>query len=111
MKTPSRLTSTDNSVVSLNKYGQTIYHYDIKPIKIKDKDFYSYIEVIIDGYPTYEKKVKSIIRTYLSVDEEFDIINSYNKYNLGIDTNSKAKEDYIEYLNLLNTIKQNIKNE
>ena len=54
---------------------------------------------------TYNNIVKALIREYVTEDEEFNIINSYNAYHLGIsDDNSK----YDEYINLVNNIKSDV---
>lgn len=67
---------------------------------------YSYIQVRISGLPTYEKCVEAVIRKYITSSQEFDLINSANKalYN-----KEDVPQEYIDYLNLLDEIKSNIK--
>lgn len=81
------------------------YCYDIEELTKGDKKYYKFILVIVYGIPTYEKCVESIIRLYLTADEELDLINKHNSYNLGITGN---EGEYNEYLELLDTIKRNV---
>lgn len=76
------------------------------PTKMDDVTIYSYIQVRIAGKPTYKECVKSIIREYIDVNEEFDLVNSYNKSQM---TNTEVDSEYTEYLNLVAEIKANVK--
>lgn len=91
------------------------FNYDIKE-ESKDIDEegkeiinYSYIQIKLRGIPEYKEVVKLLIREYISDDKEFELINDYNKYKLGIIQDKKVKDDYIEYLNLVEEIKTKIK--
>lgn len=99
------------------KSGYWYYNYDIqsKVVQISesgdneesvDKKLYSFIQVRIYGKPTYEKCVKAIIKQYVSSEDEFDLINSYNSYQLDIESLSS---EYEEYLQLVKTIKNNVR--
>lgn len=44
-------------------------------------------------------------------DEEFDLINSSNSIVLGLSDNNSDKQNYLDYLNLVNQIKVNVKND
>ena len=99
-----------------NKY---YYIYDIeerlKKVKnfdteeIEEKTYFYGVVVKMYNKPTYNECVKSIIRLYFSQDEEFDLINSYNKAILSNDLSNKAIEEYQEYLDLLDEIKSKVK--
>lgn len=120
MKNPIRIQSIEKPEVVV-KLGNNSYYYryDIKPAKIykttnedsvEEIDGWDFIEVHIQGQPNYTDCVKSIIREYVSQEEEFDLINSANSYSLGVSENQDAKTEYVDYLNLLNQIKTDVKN-
>lgn len=113
-----KITSTikPNTFEDLNN-GVWYYNYGITsevvkqpnmsdPTKMDDVTIYSYIQVRISGKPTYKECVKSIIREYIDVNEEFDLVNSYNKSQM---TNTEVDSEYTEYLNLVAEIKANVK--
>ena len=77
--------------------------------EIIETDGYSYIQTHIYGNPNYNDCVKAIIREYLSAEEEFDLINSYNSYQANLLDDESIATNYLNYLNLLKQIKQNIK--
>ena len=95
-----------NTLIDLEN-GYWFYNYDIKQEEMKNipGSCYSFIAVKIEGEPTYKKCVLGVLRKYVSQDEEFDFINSYNFYQMGGD----MTEDYESYLNLLKEIKSNVK--
>lgn len=90
--------------------GYWYYNYDIQTETITDEEgertVYTCISVKTHGKPTYEVCVRKVIRQYVSEDDEFDIINSYQSYLLG---NEVSSEDYESYLSLVNQIKSNIR--
>lgn len=96
--------------------GSFYYNYDIQSIskivsnpdnELNEQIEYSYIQVREFGIPEYKILVKDIIRRFISVDEEFDIINSYNK---SIILNGQVDTDtYTNYLELIQTIKNKVK--
>ena len=102
-------------IISL-KNGYWYYNYDIQVSKAfysgieegegEERDQYNFVQVRIAGNPDYEKCAKAIIRAYIDSDQEFDIINSYNAYQLGV--TDSAGEDYEEYLQLLEGIKEKV---
>lgn len=113
-----KITSTikPNTFEDLNN-GVWYYNYGITsevvkqpnmsdPTKMDDVTIYSYIQVRIAGKPTYKECVKSIIREYIDVNEEFNLVNSYNKSQM---TNTEVDSEYTEYLNLVAEIKANVK--
>lgn len=98
--------------------GTYYYNYDIKEISVKVSDldntvkeetYYSFIQVLINGQPNYKDCVKAIVRRFLTVDEEFDLINSYNSYSENLISDSEVINEYKEYLNILKQIKAKVK--
>lgn len=87
------------------------YNYDIQEIQILDKQMYSFIEIKLTGNPDYKQCIKEIIRQYVSAEEELDLINSNNATTNNVVNNSSNITNYIDYLNLVNTIKINVKND
>lgn len=116
MFTATRIESTikPEKFESLNN-GIWYYNYDVKETTVtvsdmtseeeKEETRYSYVQVRISGKPTYEKCVKAIIRSYIDTDAEFDLINSYNAYQLDI---SIPGEEYEEYLQLVKEVKEKV---
>lgn len=91
--------------------GIWYYNYDIKESiepgqKGQDKTVYDFVQVRISGTPDYDKCAKAIIRAYVNSDSEFDLMNSFNAYQLGI--TDSAGEDYEKYLQLLQEIKEKV---
>lgn len=119
MKTIQRIESDNkpNIIESLGT-GYWYYNYDIKqeekevtdkfdnPDTPETKTVYTFIQVRISGKPTYNKCVKAVIRAYIDEDQEFDLVNSYNAYQLGV--TDSAGEDYDKYLQLLEDIKEKV---
>lgn len=87
------------------------YNYDIQEIQILDKQMYSFIEIKLTGNPDYKQCIKEIIRQYVSAEEELDLINSNNATTNNVVNNSSNITNYTDYLNLVNTIKINVKND
>lgn len=95
--------------------GVYYYNYDINTSiqtnldTNSDEEVYDFIQVRIAGYPTYKACVKAVIRAYVSLEEEFDFINSNNSVVLKLSTNSENKNAYIQYLKLLAEIKEKVR--
>lgn len=68
---------------------------------------YYYVCAVLDSNTpfTYNNIVKALIREYVTEDEEFNIINSYNAYHLGINNDIS---DYNTYIELVNDIKSDV---
>lgn len=71
--------------------GTYYYNYDIREVEaeveiLDEKDStkfetqYNFIQVLLNGQPNYKDCVRAIIRSFITIDEEFDLINSYNSY-------------------------------
>lgn len=98
--------------------GTYYYNYDIKKVKAEVTDQeentklelqYNFIQVLLSGQPNYKDCVKAIVRSFLTVDEEFDLINSYNSYTENPTEDSEALLEYKEYLSKLKEIKAKVK--
>lgn len=94
--------------------GNNIYHYnyDIKEEeKVGEREVtkvYTYIPVTIIGKPDYKRCIKALIRTYISEEDEFNVINDYNSFQLGLEDNQECLDKYQEYLNLVFKIKETV---
>lgn len=100
--------------------GTYYYNYDIKEVEVeveildekgstKFETQYNFIQVLISGQPNYKDCVKAIIRSFITVDEEFDLINSYYSYIENLTEDSEALLKYKEYLSKLKEIKAKVK--
>lgn len=91
-----------------NKY---YYNYDIQEEQVDNEGtvetHYNFVQVKLSGKPDYKRCVQAVIRQYVSLNEEFDLINTYN-LNI-INGERDINKDYQQYLALVNTIKNNIK--
>ena len=115
MKEPIRIKNDVNPGV-IEKLGNNTYYcnYDIKPDTyqvvnsdgtVEDKDCFSYVQAYVQGQPNYKDCVKNTIRIYVTLEEEFDLINSANRVTLGI-SKEKTSDEYYQYLILVDKIKQ-----
>lgn len=100
--------------------GTYYYNYDIREVEaeveiLDEKDStkfetqYNFIQVLLNGQPNYKACVRAIIRSFITIDEEFDLINSYNSYTKNLSTDSSIITDYQEYLTKLMDIKNKVK--
>ena len=100
--------------------GTYYYNYDIREVEaeveiLDEKDStkfetqYTFIQVLLNGQPNYKDCVRAIIRSFITIDEEFDLINSYNSYTKNLSTDSSIITDYQEYLTKLMDIKNKVK--
>lgn len=98
------------------KDGNWIYNYDIKSQDSKNEEgtetTYSYIPVKMKGKPNYKRCVEAVIRVHITQSQEFDLINTYNKAACNMIAEDEVDNElgkYIQYLNKLSEIKQNVK--
>ena len=101
---------------AIEQLGNNTYYYNYNITseqKINENDeqetIYNFIQVHLFGIPDYKDCIKNIIREYVSQEEEFDLINSYNKVQITGEKNSEDVKKYTDYINLLNEIKTNVK--
>ena len=121
MLEPNRI-QTDICPQIIQKLGNGTYYYnyDIQESNIlvlneenqeKKETSYNFIQVLITGQPNYKDCVKAVIRSFLTIDEEFDLINSYNSYSENLIDDFEIVNQYKEYLNLLKQIKTKVKDD
>lgn len=121
MLEPNRI-QTDICPQIIQKLGNGTYYYnyDIQESNIlvlneenqeKKETIYNFIQVLITGQPNYKDCVKAVIRSFLTIDEEFDLINSYNSYSENLIDDFEIVNQYKEYLNLLKQIKTKVKDD
>ena len=122
MKEPKRITSFSKPE-SFQKLGNDTYYYNYNIVQTQAysneqvdgqwtevlKTAYVFLQVLLYGQPNYSDCVQAIIREYLTQDEEFDLINSYNAAVVDGETSSADITNYKEYLAFLISIKTNIK--
>lgn len=84
-------------------------YYDESTNKTEIKDCYEVITVKLSGVPNYKDCVQAIIRSYVTQDEEFDLINTANRINLKMDVKDSDKDKYVNYLKLVDMIKEKVK--
>lgn len=122
MKEPKRITSFSKPD-SFQKLGNDTYYYNYNIVETQAysneqvdgqqtevlKTAYTFLQVLLYGQPDYKDCVQAIIREYLTQDEEFDLINSYNAAIVDANSTSEDVAKYKEYLALLTTIKTKIK--
>ena len=101
---------------SIERLGNNTYYYNynITSEQVtnqydKEETIYNFIQVHLTGIPDYKDCIKNVIRKYVSQEEEFDLINSYNKIQITGEKNSEDVKKYTDYINLLNEIKTNVK--
>lgn len=121
MLEPNRI-QTDICPQIIQKLGNGTYYYnyDIQESNIlvsneenqeKKETSYNFIQVLITGQPNYKDCVKAVIRSFLTIDEEFDLINSYNSYSENLIDDFEVVNQYKEYLDLLKQIKTKVKDD
>ena len=101
---------------AIEQLGNNTYYYNYNinsQQKInengEEETIYNFIQVHLTGIPDYKDCSRNIIREYVSYEEEFDLINSYNKVQITGEKNSEDVKKYTDYINLLNEIKTNVK--
>lgn len=100
----------------MQKLGNNTYYYNYV-INVSEvitdegeiEPLYEYIQVHLNGQPDYKEIVQAVLREYISQNEEFDLINSYNSYQNNLTEDNSVVSKYLEYLKLVQDIKANIK--
>ena len=101
---------------TIERLGNNTYYYNYNIASEQranengeQETIYNFIQVHLSGIPDYKDCIKNIIRKYVSQEEEFDLINSYNKVQITGEKNSEDIKKYTDYINLLDEIKTNVK--
>lgn len=94
-------------------YNYNIVEKEIVTLRNSDtkEHVYEYTPILIEGVPTQKNCIKAVIREYITPEEEFDLINSYNRNILLGEESIEDTEKYKEYLTLLQEIKSRVKND
>ena len=100
----------------IEQLGNNTYYYNYN-ITIEQRTnengeqetIYNFIQIHLTGIPDYKDCIRNIIREYVSQEEEFDLINSYNKIQITGEKNSEDVKKYTDYISLLDKIKTNVK--
>ena len=94
-------------------YNYNIVEKEIVTLRNSDtkEHVYEYTPILIEGVPTQKNCIKAVIREYITPEEEFDLINSYNRNILLGEESIEDTEKYKEYLILLQEIKSRVKND
>lgn len=95
--------------------GSWHYNYNIKEVQVETevaegeepttKTAFEYETVQVWGTPDYDKCVKAVLRSQRGETEEFNLINKYNAFALGLSTDEADKQEYEDYLNEVLRIK------
>lgn len=94
--------------------GSYFYNYDIKEVQIQEepeapvKTAYEYQTVRIYSYPTREKVTQAVLRDHVSESEEFNLINRYNSFQIGISEDIADRDNYEAYLLEIRRLKEMI---
>lgn len=101
---------------AIDQLGNNTYYYNYNITEEQranengeQETIYNFIQVHLTGIPDYKDCIRNVIREYVSQEEEFDLINSYNKVQITGEKNSEDVKKYTDYINLLNEIKTNVK--
>lgn len=120
MRNPRRIQSFSEipSVINLGN-NSYYYNYDVKKSTAYKPEMkenaalvpaWTAIQVECSGnVPVYKDIVRAVLRKYLTLDEEFDLINSYNEAVASGETEGKDIDAYKEYLSLRKNIKDYVK--
>lgn len=110
MKTNDNYIISDTKPENIIRHSSSLYtiSYDIEEFNDNEQTLYKYKQITFTDDLNYKTVTKKLIRAKISEDEEFDLINSYNKSIINNDT-TYDKSKYVEYLNLLDNIKSYVK--
>lgn len=90
--------------------GKYHFNYNISEgINEEKNPVFEYDTIEIREAPTYENIVKAIIRNSVSETEEFALVNKYQKFALGISEDESDKSNYVQFLTMVDTIKDIVK--
>ena len=121
MVEPRRITMNVEPQI-IERLGDNTYYYNYDIIKGEApktnmregepeemKTVWSYIQVHLNGVPNSSDCVRAVIKKYVTIDEEMNILNKYSKYQLGLSSDASDYDNYYEYVELLSNIKTKVK--
>lgn len=120
MENPRRIQSEEQpEVFQMLGDGTYYYNYDVKKVQVADynnesqqpvtKEMFNFGQVMLRGFPEYKAIVQAVIRQYVTLNEEFDLINSYNKAVASGVTEGNDITKYKEYIARVDAIKAMVK--
>lgn len=86
--------------------GSWQYNFNVQEILVpveggeegETRRAYEYESVIVWGLPTFASCVKAVLRDRRDETQEFNLVNRYNAYVLGLSEDESDRTDYIAYL-------------
>lgn len=98
--------------------GSYYYNYNIHEVRVsaeptegeepEERTVFEYEAVLIWGIPNYEKCVKAVLRDRRDETEEFNLINKYNAFALGVSEDIADRDNYEAYLLEVKRLKEMI---
>ena len=98
-----------------------LYRYDLQEIPqekhddsetrpIPEGNTYSYVSVMLNGYPNKNEVIKYLIRQLLTTEDELKIINDYNEVVSLVPEyeNTEEYRTYMDYLTIRHEIKSKV---
>lgn len=96
--------------------GSWQYNFNVREIQVpveggtegETRTAYEYESVIVWGYLTFDKCVKAVLRDRRDETQEFNLVNRYNAYVLGVSEDEADRNDYIAYLREVKDVKAQV---
>lgn len=96
--------------------GSWQYNFNVREIQVpvengtegETRTAYEYESVIVWGYPTFDKCVKAVLRERRDETQEFNLVNRYNAFVLGVSEDEADRNDYIAYLREVKDVKAQV---
>lgn len=96
--------------------GSWQYNFNVREIQVpvengtegETRTAYEYESVIVWGYPTFDKCVKAVLRERRDETQEFNLVNRYNAFVLGVSEDEADRNDYIAYLREVKDVKTQV---
>lgn len=96
--------------------GSWQYNFNVREIQVpveggtegETRTAYEYESVIVWGYPTFDKCVKAVLRDRRDETQEFNLVNRYNAFVLGVSDDEADRNDYIAYLREVKDVKAQV---
>lgn len=96
--------------------GSWQYNFNVREIQVpvengtegEIRTAYEYESVIVWGYPTFDKCVKAVLRERRDETQEFNLVNRYNAFVLGVSEDEADRNDYIAYLREVKDVKAQV---
>ena len=115
--------TTVPEILERRKDNTYLYRYDLQEIVKEestseeessipstDEHTYSYVSVMLNGYPNRGEVIKYLIRQLVTLEDELKIINDYNEVVKLVKNYTKTEEykTYMDYLTIRHEIKSKV---